>query len=205
MPFKNDHLSVSRLQAYEQCPRQFAFRYIDRTETGEKIPVDPDVDWAALEYGKAEHKTLEDVYNWAVAIEFEGIVPETIFLEYYRKAFAESQCKTLDVFQYGVSDLRRFFQVPIDYSKVLGVEEPIDVTWGDFKLVGYMDRVDIYENPKRIEVIDYKTNRLPYSEDETNNSLQAHVYAADLLDKHKDIEKIGFSFSFLRLGFSKRI
>ena len=38
-PFKNQHLSFSRLSRFEQCPLSFKFHYIDKRQAEPGVPL----------------------------------------------------------------------------------------------------------------------------------------------------------------------
>jgi putative RecB family exonuclease len=168
MPFTNAHLSFSRVQRYEQCPRSFKLHYVDGlpSETGPE-----------LASGKAMHRALERlVGEHALTRE-----PSALSLEraerLWQEAWADSGLVGIGAFYDGLRMLGTFVRSEgvVDPAGVLAVERPFELTVGRFRVVGAIDRVD-RTGPTSIRVRDYKTGRLLPTRAEVDESLQLSLY-----------------------------
>src|SRR5690606_14213597 len=56
-PFKNQHLSYSRLSRFETCPASYKFHYIEKQKSEPGLP---------LRFGKAVHAALEGLLKEVV-------------------------------------------------------------------------------------------------------------------------------------------
>ena len=92
--FTNEHVSVSRLRRYEECPQAFYFQYIDKGER------EPQGEPAA--FGTILHDALERTYAWVVEDEYEGYLPEEVLTRAYREAWTESAMVRLPLYQEGL-------------------------------------------------------------------------------------------------------
>ncbi|MEE8164502.1 MAG: PD-(D/E)XK nuclease family protein [Myxococcota bacterium] len=158
--------SHSRLSSFENCPKQFEFRYI------QKIPSETESVEAFV--GKRVHEILERLYLfvgrgqipsvekvidryqklWEESYDVDRvrIVRETTPLDYYRKL--------------GESCIRGYYlrHYPFDDGETLGIEKrvifPLDEA-GDYKIQGIIDRISRARDGS-IEIHDYKTGaRVP--------------------------------------------
>ena len=82
MAFRNEHLSFSRLQRYEQCPLSFKLHYIDKRQA------DPGV---ALRFGKAVHAVLETLLREHMEQERDGALSEERAVALWQEAWAAAE------------------------------------------------------------------------------------------------------------------
>jgi RecB family exonuclease len=162
--FRNPHLSFSRIQRYEQCPLSFRLHYIDQLEA------EPGIE---LRFGKAVHWALEKLVDGHVG---GGLSTQQAF-DFWQAAWTDSGLTGVGLFTEGVEILQSFCRSEgfVEPDQVLAVEEPFEITVGRFKVVGAIDRVDrIGEGAIRVR--DYKTNRIVFTRDEVDESLQLSLY-----------------------------
>jgi RecB family exonuclease len=166
--FTNRHLSFSRLQRYEQCPRSFKLHYIDQLEA------EPGVE---LKFGKAVHWTLEQlVGEHAIDHRVEQLSPEHA-LDLWQVAWTNVGLTGVGLFGEGAEILKSFCRSEgmVDPKDVLAVEQPFEIAIGRFRVVGAIDRIDRIDD-FTIRVRDYKTNRVVFTRDEVAESLQLSLY-----------------------------
>jgi RecB family exonuclease len=168
MPFTNAHLSFSRLQRYEQCPRSFKLHYVDGlpSETG-----------PALHFGKAMHRTLERlVGEHALSTE-----PRALSFEraerLWQEAWADSGLMGIGPFYEGFRMLGTFVRSEgsVDPASILAIEREFELRVGRFQVVGAIDRVD-RTGERSIRIRDYKTGRLLPTRAEVDENLQLSLY-----------------------------
>lgn len=194
MAFKNKHLSYSRLSRFEQCPLSFKLHYIEK-----KLAEPND----SLRFGKAVHATLEVLVQEQMEQERTGILSEERAMELWRQAFVAEGMSGMELFQEGVTILKNFIreQGVIDHQDVLAIEQEFHLPVGPFTVLGYIDRVDRVDD-ETVEVIDYKTNRMLFTRDEVDASLQMSLYhlAAQMLWPWA--KKVRLTFNMLRHNIS---
>lgn len=158
--------SHSRIGAFEQCPKRYFFRYVDKPDV-EKI------DSIEAFLGSRVHDSLEQLYR-------DGRMHKEVTLQELLDEFEKGWLKH---YHDGIKIVRRrynaenYFKVgqrclqdyyrryhPFNQSRTLGLEERIVIDLdmhGDYKLQGYIDRLS-QAGDGHYEIHDYKTsNSLP--------------------------------------------
>ncbi len=186
------YLSYSRLSRFEECPRSFEAHYI----LGE-----PSEESDALRFGSLLHTVLEVLYRRAKEAGGEFRLTEALATEVFTTAWPGSGLAGQEHFVEGLRILHEYVrQHPVvDGSAVLGVEHEFDVRIADREIRGFIDRVDRVGDDA-IEVVDYKTNRVVFTREEVDTSLQLGIYhlaARELFPWAKDVR---LSFHLLRHG-----
>ena len=194
--FRNDHLSFSRLQRFEACPLSFKLHYIDKAEAEPGIP---------LRFGKAMHAVLEDLVREHVQEERVGPLTEERALELFRKAWAVGDLSGIELFQEGVEMLQAFVrdQGELDHRDVLAIEKEFRLQVGRFTVLGFIDRVDCVDG-ETVEIVDYKTNRMLFSRDEVDSSLQMSLYDLAARQIWPWVKNVKLTFHMLRHGIRMR-
>ena len=192
MAFKNKHLSYSRLSRFEQCPLSFKLHYIEEQEAEPGI---------SLRFGKAIHATLEVLVREHMEQERTGPLSEDRAAELWQKAWTAEGLSGVDVFQEGLEILRSFVrdQGALDHQDVLAVEKEFHLPAGPFTVLGFIDRVDRVDD-ETVEVIDYKTNRMLFTREEVDASLQMSLYHLAAQQMWPWVKKVKLTFHMLRHG-----
>ena len=156
-----------------------------------------------LTLGTIIHSVLERYHKghskdlmWLLDTEWQ--MTDLVSLELYREARDMMDRYAFDEAIYGRSNVahdkdgpivERYFRFPVDDN-------------GEVILSGIIDRIDEIDDT-RAEVIDYKTNRQPFTREELDNNIQASIYLMalkKLWPQYYESDKV--SFIFLR-GFGK--
>lgn len=196
--------SYSRLQSFENCPRFFKFRYI------QKIPVD---DFETIErfLGNSLHKSLEWYHKLLAKGEltdFDSLVGH--FFELWNDSISpdiiinRGGATACDYFGVGVECLSTYF---ISNSALVGrnifaneLRVNIDL-FGDgaYRFVGFIDRVD---NPGLgvYEIHDYKSGSKKFSQNAADTDRQLGLYELGLRQKLDDVSDVFYFWHFLRHG-----
>jgi len=192
MTFKNQHLSYSRLSRWEQCPRSYAFHYIEKKQAEPGLP---------LRFGKTIHAVIERLIKEVVDDERTGPLSEERAIELYREAWGAEQLTGMDVFAEGLAILRRFIAGSgvVDHRDVLAIEKEFRLPVGPFEVLGFIDRVDWIDD-ETVEVIDYKTNHQLFARDEVDTSLQMSLYEVAVRRLWPWAKKVKLTFWMLRHG-----
>lgn len=191
-PFKNQHLSYSRLSRFETCPLSYRLHYIEKKQAEPGLP---------LRFGKTIHAVLERLIKEVVDDERTGPLSEERAIELYREAWGAEQLTGMDVFAEGLAILRRFIaeQGVVDHRDVLAVEKEFRLPVGPFEVLGFIDRVDWIDD-ETVEVIDYKTNHQLFARDEVDTSLQMSLYEVAVRRLWPWAKKVKLTFWMLRHG-----
>lgn len=134
-PFRNAHLSYSRLSRFEQCPLSYRLHYIEKRQAEPGLP---------LRFGKLVHAVLERLIKEVLDDERTGPLSEERALEVYREAWTAEGLTGVDVFEEGLKILRDFVreQGVVDHRDVLAIEKEFRLPVGPFTVLGFIDRVD---------------------------------------------------------------
>ena len=189
---RNPHLSYSRLSRFEQCPASYHMHYVDR------LPAEPGI---PLRFGSAVHAALEHLVREHVQAEQVGPLSRERATALWQEAWSTAGLSGLDLFREGLDLVHRFVeeQGVLDHQDVLAVEEEFRLPVGEFEVLGYLDRVDRVDD-ETIEVIDYKTNRLLFTRDELEASLQMSLYHLAAQALWPWAKKVRLTFWMLRHG-----
>lgn len=191
-PFKNQHLSYSRLSRFETCPLSYRLHYIEKKQAEPGLP---------LRFGKTIHAVLERLIKEVVDDERTGPLSEERAIEHYREAWGAERLTGMDVFAEGLAILRRFIaeQGVVDHRDVLAIEKEFRLPVGPFEVLGFIDRVDWLDD-ETVEVIDYKTNHQLFTRDEVDTSLQMSLYEVAVRRLWPWAKKVKLTFWMLRHG-----
>ena len=194
--FKNAHLSFSRLDRYSRCPLSFKLSYIDKRQAEPGVP---------LRFGKLIHAVLEVLVREHMEGERTGPLSEERAIVLYREGWAKEDLSGMEVFQEGLDILKAFVrdQGELDHKDVLAIEKEFRLQVGRFTALGFIDRVD-WVDDETVEVIDYKTNRMLFSRDEVDSSLQMSLYHLAARQIWPWAKNVRLNFHMLRHGICMR-
>jgi len=158
--------SHSRISAYQNCPLQYQYRYIDLIRR--------DVESVESFVGKLVHEVLEQLYADLPRARAAGAGHfRAQFLDLWRARISRSvrvvrEGMTLEDYRsLGVRCVEEFYRHyhPFESGEVVGRELHVEFsldTAGSYRMQGYIDRVDRVA-PGVFEIHDYKTGILPRS------------------------------------------
>jgi DNA helicase-2/ATP-dependent DNA helicase PcrA len=186
------NFSYSQIDTYSTCPLRYKYQYIL------KVPTTAN---SAASFGDSIHQTLHQFYLGAKSGEDTSL--ETLFAIFkklwvplgYKSKVHEDRMKIE-----GQTFLKRFHETFFTkHAQVLDLEKWFRIKIGnDLFVTGKIDRVDMHPDGK-IEIIDYKTGKVPKDEDLKKN-LQLSMYALAASDPtlyKKSVENIVLTFYFL--------
>lgn len=167
-----NRLSYTQLVAFENCPYQYRFAHILKI---------PSRGSHTFSYGKSIHSSLQIFYKQVMA----GVIPTLDeLLNIYRGAWISewyiNKKHENEQRAQGEQALRNFYKRNVgNFQPPLFLEKGFTVGVGPYKLFGYIDRVDKFEDG--IEIIDYKTGKLGKTseqlEKEMRRDKQLGIYA----------------------------
>ncbi len=166
------YLSYSQIETFRLCPLHYKLRYMFN------IPTPPS---ASLSFGTSVHDALHDFYELHSAGEkVTKALLLTRLTDRWKKEGYESKRYEADMKKRGEQYLSEYFDKEFDpHTNIAALEQPFVVPvmheGKTIKIGGKIDRVDIRPDGT-LEIIDYKTGRMP-SKREVDANLQLSMYA----------------------------
>lgn len=194
--------SHSRILAFEQCPRRYAFRYLEKpdVETVESIE-------AFL--GSRVHETLEQLYR---DVRMTREVTESELLSEYERRWEKHYHDGVRIvrrrytaghyFAVGKRCLQDYFRRyhPFDQGRTLGLEERIVIDLdpdGEYRLQGYIDRV-AQAADGHYEIHDYKTSNTLPGQDRMDADRQLALYQIGIERRFGDARRVDLVWHYLQ-------
>lgn len=189
---RNAHLSYSRISRFAQCPLAYRFHYVDRRKS---------TPGPALGFGTLVHAVLEDLVREHMEDERQGPLCLDRAKALYAAHFARGTLTEPGTFEEGWSLVRRFVREEgvLDHRDLLAVEQEFRLPVGRFTVLGFIDRVDL-AGDRTARILDYKTNRLLFTEEELHTSLQMSLYELAVRQLWPWVEHVEMAFVMLRHG-----
>jgi putative RecB family exonuclease len=185
--------SYSRISCFNECPRRFSFKYVDR--------VAPEGESVERLLGSIVHESLEGVY--ARRLDLDGA------LDYYRRLWdGASTDKVIinsgrglgEYMSLGEEHIGGFFRMnaPLDFESVYATELGVNVDLlgdGNYRLRGFIDRVDCLGDGM-YEIHDYKTGQRVPSQRSLDSDLQLALYEMGLRQRIEGVESVEYVWHF---------
>jgi putative RecB family exonuclease len=202
--------SHSRLTSFEQCPKKFSFRYIEKPDV-------PDFRGIEMFLGSVAHKALEKLYRDLLVSKVPA--KEDVVKDYHsvwEKEWGDDV--TIVKEQYTADDYRRTGERCVaDYydkhhpfdgeGRILGLEENVRFTLddaGQYRMQGVIDRL-MESKPREVEIHDYKSSmRLP-SQDDMEKDRQLALYGIGVQQTMPDVGRVEFVWHYLVFGREIRV
>jgi len=193
--------SHSRIGTFEQCPKKYQFRYVDRIKT--------DIEAVETFLGSCVHKALERLYRLLLN---GRLLSEEELLAFYEDEWdrrwhpkVEVRNRDLQVEHYrsvGRQCLRDYYRRyrPFNRGKVVGIERRIVIALdeaGHYKLQGFVDRIDKVGDGV-FEIHDYKTNATLPSQEEKDVDRQLALYEIGLREIFGSAREVHLVWHYLR-------
>jgi putative RecB family exonuclease len=180
--------SHSRLSSFEDCPRKFHYRYVQKLA--------PDTESIEAFLGKRVHEVLERLYRFTGA----GRVPSLgRVLERFRLWWEEHfDARRVRIVREGLDSehyrrvgerclagyYRRHY--PFDADETLGLEERVVFSLdaaGDYRIQGFIDRV-VRTRDGALEIHDFKTSARVPRQDRLDRDRQLALYQLGLAERY---------------------
>lgn len=191
--------SNSSLSTYENCPRQYKLKYIERI----KPPEEEEGIEAFL--GLRVHETFEKLYKELLLTKLNSLDG---LLEYYNsqweKNWNENVVVTKKVFtadhyrNAGTEAISNYYKrySPFNQSKTLSTEYPITFKIDDYTIRGFIDRLS-HKGNGFYEIHDYKTSGSLPTQNELDHDRQLGFYQIGVKEKFKDAKEINLIWHYL--------
>jgi putative RecB family exonuclease len=197
--------SHSKVSAYENCPRQYKFKYIEHEEPDIKETIE-------MFLGSRVHETLEKLYKDK---KFGKKISKTNILKFFRDTWDRQINKNIlvvkkDLTQSNYKKMGEKFisnyydrMQPFDQLIILGLETQDKMTLKDGNR--WHVRIDKFacDNKGNYYVCDYKTNAEMKDQEEADQDRQLAMYSIWIKDKFKDAKSIKLVWHML--AFNKDV
>jgi putative RecB family exonuclease len=198
--------SHSRMSTFENCPRKFAFRYVEQVKVTQETT-------AEAFMGSMVHDTLEHLYKM---VEMERTPKWEELNAFYEDAWSKGWNENIlivrehltgeDYRNVGrrcvVDYFKKFY--PFRDARVLGLEErlvfDLDPS-GQYKIQGFIDRLAEADDGT-IEIHDYKTNTRMRTQEEVDQDRQLALYQIGIQHRLNDVKKVKLIWHYLRANRS---
>jgi putative RecB family exonuclease len=200
--------SHSRLSTFENCPRQYWYRYlakvkVERFDTveaflGSRVHDSLEELYARLLNGRLMTRDdLLDLYDGLWKKEWHDDI--RIVARKYRKA---------DYHHVGRSALTAYYTryQPFDQSQTLALETPIHLDLdgtGKYRMIGYVDRLSQAPGVGAYEVHDYKTAKSLPTQADVDDDRQLALYHLGVQAKWNGVKQVDLIWHYVR--FDKEI
>jgi len=150
--------SHSKLSTYERCPLNFYLQYLTNLKPEKEKNVEAFV-------GSRVHETLELLYRDLLKIKLNSIED---LLEFYGNIWQVEWSDEIVInkkeynqdhyFNLGKKCIENYYHKyhPFDQDQTLGIEQKVSMIWGDYEIIGYIDRL-AKESDTVYTIHDYKT------------------------------------------------
>lgn len=190
--------SHSRLETYQNCPRQYKLQYIDKPDI-------PEFEGIEAFMGSRVHDALEKLYKDLILSRLNTIKDLEAFyrqiwdrewtdnVRIVRRGFAKK-----NYYDTGLAAIQKYYSryQPFDQNTTLATEDMIHINLDGYKLVGYIDR--LAHNGKGIyEIHDYKTSgRIP-EQKHFEEDRQLALYSIGVRNKYPNAREIRLVWHYL--------
>ncbi|MDD5502811.1 MAG: PD-(D/E)XK nuclease family protein [Candidatus Thermoplasmatota archaeon] len=194
--------SHSRLGCYENCPRQYKFRYV------EKIKPEEEMETIEAFLGCRVHEALEHLYKYAgmqIALPLEDVLAfydakwEGCWSDAVEVVNKEFSAK--DYYRVGKKCVSDYYKRYYPFNeRTLGLERLITIdldSSGKYVMRGYIDRLAEREDG-RYEIHDYKTSAFLPETDHFDADRQLALYQIGVEKNFRDAKSVELVWHYLR-------
>jgi putative RecB family exonuclease len=201
---KSKSFSPSKLSTYQNCPKKYQYRYVDRISRKRKTP--------ETVLGVAVHAAFEELHGLVnggklpslaevqavFAGNFDSEWDETVKLRDPR--FTQADWKNV-----GLECVKTYYEAgaPFDADKTVAVEKkvgfPISTEEGEYKIEGFVDRL-VLAKDGAFEIHDYKTAKTLPSQADMDEDWQLALYELAVRHEWPDTKEVRLRWHYVRHG-----
>ena len=203
--------SHSRLSTFEQCPKKFKYKYLDKLKPEIEKTIETHL-------GSAVHKTLEWIYTSVKEIKPDLRIDNIIskYTEEWQKGFSENilivkkQFTARDYFNKGVQFLVDYYSKHSPFKDgTIACEKGIliELNGGECKIQGFIDRIVYNLETGEYEIHDYKTGNLLPKQEHFDKERQLALYSLaikEIYGKDREVLLVWHFLAHNKKMFSKR-
>lgn len=201
---RSSKFSPSKLSVYQNCPRRYQYRYVDKISRLRKTP--------ETVVGVAVHSTFEELY----ALVTGGKVPSLSDLhEVYEREFAEGWDGSVvekdarfakdDWRKVGRDCVQLYYEGhrPFSADRTVAIEKrvgfPITVDGHEYRIEGFVDRLALAPDGA-FEIVDYKTAKSLPNQQHADEDWQLALYELAVRREWPDTKEVRLKWHYVRHG-----
>ncbi len=169
MPVRLFRASPSRLLAWLDCPRRYRLQYLDRPSPRSRPQR------AHTSFGVAVHNALRDWWDLPEAQRTAAAGAELVRTSWIELGFRDTD-QSLRWRARAQEQVSAYLEGVDRGQQPLGIERTVSLKTDRLALQGRVDRLD--DRDGELVIVDYKTSRVPSTDDEARTSLPLALYAA---------------------------
>jgi RecB family exonuclease len=201
---KSSKFSPSKLSVYQNCPKRYQYRYVDKISRRRKTP--------ETVVGVAVHAAFEELY----ALVTGGKVPTLPELqEIYEREFASEWDETVvekdarfakpDWLKVGRDCVQLYYDghQPFSEDRTVAIEKrvgfPIMVDGHEYRIEGFVDRLALAPDGA-FEIVDYKTAKSLPNQEHADEDWQLALYELAVRREWPDTKEVRLKWHYVRHG-----
>jgi putative RecB family exonuclease len=201
---RSSKFSPSKLGVYQNCPRRYQYRYVDKISRRRKTP--------ETVVGVAVHSTFEELY----ALVTGGKVPTLAELhEIYARELAAEWDETVvekdarfvkaDWDKVGRDCVALYYDAhqPFSADRTVAIEKrvgfPITVDGHEYRIEGFVDRLALAPDGA-FEIVDYKTAKSLPNQQHADEDWQLALYELAVRREWPDTKEVRLKWHYVRHG-----
>ncbi len=201
---RSHKFSPSKLGVYQNCPRRYQYRYVDKISRARKTP--------ETVVGVAVHSAFEELY----ALVTGGKIPALDFVQgVYSREFAAGWDETVvekdarfardDWKKVGRDCVELYYEAhkPFSQDRTIAVEKrvgfPISVDGHEYRVEGFIDRLSLAPDGA-IEIHDYKTAKSLPNQAHADEDWQLALYELAVRREWPDTQSVRLKWHYVRHG-----
>ncbi len=201
---RSKKFSPSKLSVYQNCPKRYQYRYVDKIARARKTP--------ETVLGVAVHAAFEELYRRVSG----GQLPSLPDVQgWYEAAFAEGWDETVvvkdatfskdDWRRVGTSCVESYYDghKPFTEDRTVAVEKkvgfPIEVDGHEYRIEGFVDRLSLAADGA-FEIHDYKTAKSLPNQEHADADWQLALYELAVRREWPDAKDVRLKWHYVRHG-----
>lgn len=201
---KSKTFSPSKLSTYQNCPKKYQFRYVDRISRKRKTP--------ETVVGVAVHAAFEELHGLVnggkvpALAEVQATFDAELAKEWDETVKLRDERFTKDDWRrVGLDCVKNYYEAgfPFDKDKTVAVEKrvgfPIVTEEGEYRVEGFVDRL-VLAKDGAFEIHDYKTAKTLPSQADMDADWQLALYELAIRHDWPDTKDVRLRWHFVRHG-----
>lgn len=201
---KSSKFSPSKLSVYQNCPKRYQYRYVDKISRTRKTP--------ETVVGVAVHSAFEELYALVTGGKVPGLEE---LLEIYEREFAEGWDESVvekdarfvkdDWRKVGRDCVTLYYEghKPFSADRTVAIEKrvgfPITVDGHEYRIEGFVDRLALAPDGA-FEIVDYKTAKSLPNQEHADEDWQLALYELAVRREWPDTKEVRLKWHYVRHG-----
>lgn len=201
---KSKTFSPSKLSTYQNCPKKYQFRYVDRISRKRKTP--------ETVIGVAVHAAFEELHGLVnggkvpTLAEVQAVYDADLAKEWDETVKLRDERFTKEDWRrVGLDCVKNYYDAgfPFDKDKTVAVEKrvgfPIVTEEGEYRVEGFVDRL-VLAKDGAFEIHDYKTAKTLPTQEDMDADWQLALYELAIRHDWPDTKEVRLRWHYVRHG-----